>query len=209
MRYAARVRLALLGPCDGDVASLARAAHTALEKLEADRVIYLGTDDALDDVVTAWADLLGAVEPLAGRMRDLLDADAERLDEELARERARRRLERLRAVAGPGVRSVELLHDRILLVVDDKSGLDEEDLLPATFIVFGRGEPTVRRVGTRVFLCTGSTAKPGSGLLLLDEGEAGSSLVSATLHDARGEIVFRETLDTARSVKMKVQGAAG
>ncbi|MBI1800465.1 MAG: methyltransferase domain-containing protein [Chloroflexi bacterium] len=46
------MRLALLGPADGDISALARGAASALDKLEADRVVYLGGDDAMDQVVS-------------------------------------------------------------------------------------------------------------------------------------------------------------
>jgi hypothetical protein len=99
--------------------------------------------------------------------------------------------------------AMKVLRER---TVDDKKELDEEDLLPATFIVFGRGEPTIRRVGSRVFLCPGAIAKRTEGIVLLDEGEHTGSVI-ASLHDVDGAVVQREVLDTTRGSKMKVQGA--
>jgi hypothetical protein len=199
------VRLALLGPCDGDVAALARAARTALVELAVDRAIYLGTDDALDAVAFAWAEALGVLDPLEARVDELLAADPDTIDAAVAGEQLRARLSTLRALAGPGLRTVEILHDRVLLLVDDKRELDEEDLLPASFIVFGRGEPLIRRVGSRVFFCPGSPARRTEGLLVLDEGQAPGSVL-ATIHAIDGEVVQREVLDTSRALKMKVQG---
>lgn len=200
------MRLALLGSCDGDVAALARAAHASLAKLHADRVVYLGGDDALDAVIYAWADMIDAVDPLEWRVDALIDESPDRLDDAIARERARARLRAFRALPGAGIRSIELLHDRVVLLIDDKKELDEEDLLPATFIVFGKGEPTIRRVGSRVFLCPGAIAKRSEGIVMLDEGEHTGSVV-ATLHDIEGNVVQREVLDTTRAAKLKVQGA--
>lgn len=200
------MRLALLGSCDGDVAALARAAHTSLSKLHADRVVYLGGDDALDAVIYAWADMIDAVDPLEWRVDALIDESPDRLDDAIARERARAKLRAFRSLPAAGVRSIELLHDRVVLLVDDKKELDEEDLLPATFIVFGKGEPTVRRVGSRVFLCPGAVAKRREGIVLLDEGDHTGSVI-ATVHDVDGNVVMREVLDTARAAKLKVQGA--
>jgi len=200
------VRLALLGPADGDISALARGAASALDKLEADKVVYLGVDDAMDQVVAGWTTLLGASLPLTARAAALLDADATTLRAELEREHARRRLGRLRSLAGPKARAIELMQERLVLMVDDKAILDEEDLLPASVIVFGRGEPTLRRVGTRVFLCPGMPAKRTQGLLLLDEGDPLTGLV-AVHYDIEGEQVSREVLDTSKSVKLRVQGA--
>jgi len=200
------VRLALLGPCEGDVAALARAARTALVGLGVDRAIYLGTDDALDAVAFAWAEVLGVLDPLEARVPELLDADPDTIDAAIAGEQLRSRLSTLHALAGPGLRAVEILHDRVLLLVDDKRELDEEDLLPASFIVFGKGEPVIRRVGSRVFFCPGTPSRRSEGVLVLDEGQAAGAVL-ATIHDIDGGVVQREMLDTTRSVKMKVQGA--
>ncbi|MGZ3477080.1 MAG: hypothetical protein ACXWUG_25905 [Polyangiales bacterium] len=201
------MRIALLGYCDGDVGALARAAHTALVRMCADRVVYLGGDPAIEDVVFGWTFVLDAVEPISERARMLIDAGPAQLEEELARERARRDLERLHALAGPNLRAVEMLHDRLVVLTDDKAGLDEEDLLPASFIVFGKGEAIIRRVGTRVFLCPGSPKKRTEGLLVLEEADNGAVL--ATLHEIDGTERAREALETSRALKMKVQGAAG
>lgn len=201
------MRIALLGSSDGDVGALARAAYTALVRMDADRIVYLGGDTSLDDVVFGWTFELDAVEPIAERARMLVDAGPAQLEEELARERARRDLARLHALPGPNLRAIEMLHDRLLVLVDDKGGLDEEDLLPASFIAFGKGDAVIRRVGTRVFLCPGSPKKRTEGLLVLEE-EANGAVV-ATLHDVDGVVRTREVLETSRALKMKVQGAAG
>jgi hypothetical protein len=201
------VRLALLGPCDDDIAALARAAHSAMIKLQADRVVYLGADDSLDCVVAGWASLLDAVEPLELRVEQLLNEPPDRLDEAIARENLREKLTAFRSLSAPSTRSIEMLHDRVVLLVDDKKELDEEDLLPASFIVFGRGEATIRRVGTRVFLCPGVPAKRTEGIVMLDEGEGQGGSVVATLHGIDGTLVQREVLETTRGAKMKVQGA--
>ena len=200
------MRLALLGPADGNVSALARGAAAALDKLDADRVVYLGVDDGMDRVASAWAALLGASPPLTARAAALLDADATTIRAELEREHARRRLGRLCSLAGPKARSVELMQDRLVLLVDDKAVLDEEDLLPASVIVFGRGDPTFRRVGSRVFLCPGIPGTRNGGLLILDEGGGASGLV-AMQYDLDGNQVARELLDTSRSTRMRVQGA--
>lgn len=202
------MRLALLGPSDGDPAALAHAAASALDRLDADRVIYLASDGALDHVAAAWAALLGADRPLDERVATLLDEGAPRLRLEVERERSRRRLDRLHALPEPGTRVVELLHDRVILLVDDKSSLDEEDLLPASIIVFGRGEPTVRRVGTRVFLAPGHVRKRDQGILVLEEVVGGTPSIRATLCDVEGNERHRETIDAQRSARLRVHGAA-
>ena len=209
MGYARSVRLALLGPCEGDLWALARAATTALDVLVADQVVYLGTDGALDFVVEEWAQAIGVDASIDDRLRadpSLLDADPQIIAEEVERERARLRLGRLRTVAGPGLRALEILNDRVVLLVDDKAVLDEEDLLPATIIVFGKGQPTVRRIGSRTFACPGASNVAGQGLLLLDEGE-GAVGIALTLLDVEGAEKQRDFVETTRAAKLRVHGA--
>ena len=207
--YARDVRLALLGPCEGELWALARAATTALDTLLADQVVYLGTDGALDFVVEEWAQAIGVDASIDARLRadpSLLDADPSVLAEEVERERARLKLGRLRSIAAPGLRALEILNDRVVLLVDDKAVLDEEDLLPATIIVFGKGEPTVRRIGSRTFACPGFLNRKDQGLLLLDEGDSGSG-ITLTLLDAEGNEKQREIVETSRAAKLRVHGA--
>lgn len=202
------MRLALLGPCDGDLWALARGATSALDLLDADQVVYLGVDGALDYIVEEWALSIGIDAPIDDRLRadpSLLDGDPDVIEGEVERERARLRLARLRSIAGPGLRALEIMNDRVVLLVDDKAVLDEEDLLPATIIVFGKGSPTVRRIGSRTFAAPGRLDKPNEGLLVLDEG-AGGVGITVTLHDREGVEKQRERVETSRAAKLRVHG---
>lgn len=200
------MRLCLIGPVDGRAPVLARAVAVALDQLRADAIVYLGVDDALDIVGAAWMSLLGVEAPLAERVAAVVDADAEAIHQTLQAEHLARRLSRVRALASATSRSVELVHDRIVLLVADKADLDEEDLLPASLIIFGRGSPTLRRVGTRVFLSPGTPGKAGEGILLLDEGE-GDGTVTVTFCDVAGVVRQREVLEATRGARVRVQGA--
>lgn len=202
------MRLAVLGPADGDLAALACAVSASLERLRADQVVYLGVDGALDEVTAEWARVLGVEAPLDERLatdRGLLDDPAEEIAAEVERERARRRLGMLRALPGPGLRALEILNDRVVILVDDKAILDEEDLLPATVIVFGKGDPLIRRIGSRTFASPGNVHKRSEGVLVLDEAEGASIVVS--LHDVDGAEIMRDLVDTARTAKLRVHGA--
>ena len=204
------MRVALLGPADSNVAMLARAAASALQRLAVDKVIYLGGDDALDQLVVGWARMIGVEESLVVRLASddggILAGDSDAIFAEVERERARRRLVSLRTLEGPGTRALEILNERIVVLVDDKSVLDEEDLLPATIIAFGKGDPVIRRVGTRVFVSPGHPAKGSEGLALLDEGE-GAIGITVTLHDVDGAVTHRDFVETSRSAKLKIHGA--
>ena len=172
-------------------------------------MVYLGVDGALDDVVEGWLEHLGAAAPLSLRLRmePVVDGDATAIDEEIAREEARLRLQRLHALPAEQSRAIEMVHDRLLLMIDDKTLLDEEDLLPASIIVFGRGDPATRRVGSRVFLCPGMPTKRVEGMLLLDEGIGTTSGLTVMHCDVDGNVVQREFIEATKSLKLRVQGA--
>ena len=73
-----------------------------------------------------------------------------------------------------------LLHDRGLL--------DEEDILPATLLVYGRHpEPLIKRVGARTFLSPGP-ASLGAAMLVDDAADGVRFLV----FDAAGATVRSE-----------------
>ena len=55
------MRLAVLGPASGNRNRLRERSQYALEKLSADRIVYLGIDGLLDLVVRDWAvELVGS-----------------------------------------------------------------------------------------------------------------------------------------------------
>jgi hypothetical protein len=197
------VRLAVLGPLGDDISVLARACHAALGALAAEEVIYLGTDGGIDRVVSAWSSLIGDGEPLVRKARRLRNAEADEIATAVNEERQRRALRVLRAVPGPGVRVVEMIGDRLLLLIDDKKHLDEEDLLPASLILFGGPDRMLRHIGPRTFLCPGpiDSRKPGGVLVI--EGDGFRSL-RAVLHDVDGRKISDEPLQTGTFAKLRV-----
>jgi hypothetical protein len=215
------VRLGLIGPAQGDLAAVARAAALLVDRVGVDRVLYLGIDDALDRVVGAWArDLVGA-NPVDGLLFDRAThacalADAETIARFLSAERSRQQLRLFRSIPRPPGKTLELVDGRLAVLVWDKGGLDEEDIVGASFLVFGRSAlPVVRRVGTRVFLAPGAltsaeragtngdVASEPSGIAVLhDDGG-----VRFDLLDGEGVAVRTERLEPARvaGVKLRVQ----
>ncbi len=197
------MRLGLVG-ASGDLAALARALRTAVRL--SDRVVYLASDPGFDDVLAGWVGLLHAEGSLRERAAAVLDADATRLASTVAAELARRELLNVHSLSGAS-RAVEILLDRVVLLAADKTDLDEEDLLPASVIAFGRGEALVRRVGSRVFVAPGPPSA-SAGVAVLAEEPGGSSL-TLTLFTADGAEVQSTALDLARAAKLRVQGAIG
>lgn len=201
------MRLGLLGSSNGDIAALARGADFLLNGAKVTRALYLGGDGALDRAVYAWARRLVADDPSdealwARAARLAVQGSGEEIERALPAEHARIRLRALETLPARGVRTVEMLGDRVVLLLYDKAALDEEDILGAHVLIYGKSdEALVKRIGPRWF------ATPGrDGVAVLDdEGDA----IQMTLYDAAGSVVSVESLTAARTTKMRVQGAGG
>lgn len=204
------MRLGILGPAQGDLPSLARGAQHLMDHAQAERVIYVGNDDALDRVVAAWARGIVGANPSDAA---LFDRAAERcargtaddIDEFVAKERALRRLRVLMSVP-PGQRSIEILDRHVVLFVYDKATLDTEDIGAAHVLVFGKSsEPLVKRVGSRTFVAPGPIAHPDGGMIVLED--AGGA-VNIEVRRSDGEIVTTDAhVLGAAGTKFKVQGS--
>jgi hypothetical protein len=169
------VRLGILGPANGDMIGLARAAQVLLDEAHAEKVIYLADDGALERVVVSWArELVGANPSGEGLFKRAAARCAKAQPGEIDRfvegERARLRLEVFVSLPSGHSRSIEILDGRVVLFVYDKGMLDEEDIVAAQLLVFGKArEPLIRRVGARVFLTPGPIGCPTGGSALLDD----------------------------------------
>lgn len=205
------MRLGLIGPCQGNKAALLARARFLLEDLRVDRAVYLGIDGALDEVVRAWAREIVRGDPTdASLWTRAIDtcgaAESETIDLFLAKERQRARLKLLECLPHATARSVELFEGVVSVLIHDKAHLDEEDILPATIIVFGKSrEPIIHRVGSRVFLSPGPATHPSGGAAVLaEEGDK----VLVTLFGADGALVRQEVAaQLGASVRMSVLGA--
>lgn len=199
------MRLGLLGPLLGDdVAPLRRATELLLEQEEAVQVIYLGEQSTYSAFSQQWArDLAGGDErPFLERAAELaIDGSPDALEALLAGRDARKKLHRLRALPPAPALAVEMLGDRIVLLVHDKDSLDAEDIANAGIVVFGHApESMLKRFGPRYFFSPGPAE---SGFALLDVDEEGQ--VVASTFDLEGRSTFREILHTRRS-KVSVSG---
>ena len=213
------MRIGLLGPAtpkgterdgaDGEQASAIREAiEFLLGDVECDQVIYLGPDDdSIGDILDDWrrelrggdasergfldeaAELALTGEP--GAIRALIDADA-----------WVQRIGRVRKLPPAPARAVEMVADRILLAVYDKSILDEEDIANAQLIVYGRSkEAQLRRFGPRYFLTPGPAGANRVAVLELET----DANVSIALFETTGVPVWRETM-ARRTSKVNVAG---
>ncbi|HEY2512795.1 MAG TPA: hypothetical protein VGI39_18140 [Polyangiaceae bacterium] len=206
------MRLGLLGPAEGNVDGLTRAAEFLVNVAKVDRAIYLGEDGALDTAVTAWARRLVESDPSddaawSRAAQVALRGSPDEIDAFVRRERARQRLRVLEALPpNAGARTIEMIGDRVAVLLHDKAMLDEEDIFGANLLVFGKSpEPLVKKVGTRWFMTPGVIGSAGGGAAVLDD--SGEEIV-ASIYGADGRCSFSEPIAIARATKMKIQGGA-
>lgn len=200
------MRLGLLGPAGGDVGALGRAAEFLLNGARVHRAIYLGNDGALDRAVAAWAKKLvgddpsdeGAWTRAAGVA---LEGTPQVIDRFVATERARLRLRALEALPEEVARTIEMVGDRVAVLVYDKAQLEEEDIAAANLLLFGKSDgPLIHKVGPRWFVTPGPVGSKGGGLAVLDDEQ---DEVVVTIYDGTGKPTHREKLATQRT-KMRV-----
>ncbi len=191
------MRLGVLGPAGGDVAALGRAAEFLLNTVRVHRAIYVGSDDAIDRAVAAWARKLVGEDPSADgtwtRASNLaLEGTPEEIDRFVAGERARLRLRALEALPSSANVAIERIGNRVVVLVHDATGLAERDVSNASVVVFGKSDaPAIRRVGERWFITPGSIGARGGGLAVLDDEQPD---VCVTIFDGTGRATRRESL---------------
>lgn len=212
LRYAAgAMRLGLLGPYSGDLTALGRAAEFLLNGARVHRAIYLGNDGALDRAVAAWARKLVGDDPTDEnawrRAADVArNGSWEQIDKFVSTERSRMRLKTLEALPETVARTIEMISDRVAVLIHDKALLDEEDILAANILCFGKNDgPLVKKIGTRWFVSPGPIGSEGGGIAVLDDE---SDEVVVTVYDSTGKPAHREVLAQTRTAKMRVQGDA-
>jgi hypothetical protein len=203
------MRLGLLGPSQGNSAALGRAAEFILDKARVDRAVYLGDDGALESMVTSWAERLVGPDPSDdGAFRRgaalAVGGDSAQIDTFITSERARLRLRKLESLPRGGARTIEMIGDRVAVVIHDKANLDEEDILSANILVFGKSsEPLVKKIGARWFVSPGVIGCPGGGVAVIEDKD---ETIVAEIFDDTGACKLTENLDVARKTTTRVQG---
>lgn len=199
-------RIGLLGPAEGDERALREAVEFLMGDAGVDQAIYLGEDEsAIDRVITAWAREIFGGEPgedafLERAVQLAIEGSPAQIEELLSAEQSLRRLSAIRKLPPSPARAVEMLADRIILAVHDKSVLDEEDIANAAVIVYGKGkEAEIRRFGTRYFLTPGPAS--AGRVAILDVEDDGN--LSVAIFETSGIPVWREKL-AKRTSKVNV-----
>jgi hypothetical protein len=149
------------------VIGLARAAQILVDEAHAERVIYVADDGALEQVVVSWASEIVGANPSGEVLFDRAAARCARgtpdeIDLFVEGERARLRLEVFMSLPS-GRRTVEILDGRVVLFVFDKAHLDEEDIVAAQLIVFGKASRSSAASGPGCSSRPGRSAAPPAG----------------------------------------------
>ena len=201
------MRLGLIGPAEENDGALARAAEFLAREVGIDRAVYLDVDQALDRLVQRWAARLVGGDPSEYAIweratKRCIDAPPEAIDAFVNAEQERLSLQLFESLPGNGARLIELLNGRVAVMIRDKAELDEEDMLPASFLIFGSGrQPLVKRVGSRWFLSPGTLDH--FGIMTLEDREDGVHLLQ---FDSLCREVRRERLTTERGVRLRIAG---
>src|SRR5437868_11045160 len=108
------MRFAVLGPANDDLVALEKGATLVLFELEAEQVIYLGPDDALDRLVFDWARRLVGSDPSedglwARAVQRCGAGSADAIDRFIGAERRRERLKALKCLPAASSRTIEIL----------------------------------------------------------------------------------------------------
>jgi hypothetical protein len=206
------MRLGLLGPIrqGASHATLETAAEFLLSAQRASRVIYLGDDGALDRAVEEQARRVMGDDPTDDGVweraeRLVIDGTPDAIDAFIAKERRRRRLRALESLPRPALRTIEMIGDRVSVLIHDKAQLDEDDIFPAALLVYGKSDVCLaKRIGTRWFVSPGHLG-PDAGVCLIEE--SGDDLV-AHFFSQRGTPLLSERTPAGAAAKLKVQGGA-
>ena len=211
------MRLGFLGPVlshppsgNGSAAALEIASGLLLNKHRVGRVIYLGADDALEHMVEDWARRLVGDDPTddaAWQRAAQLAAGgtSEEIDAFVKCERMRLKLRSLESLPHRILRTMEMVGDRIAILIHDKELLDEEDIFAASLLIYGKSDvPLVRKIGGRFFITPGTLGPLGGVCVLDDMGDD----ISITVYNIEGETMLHERLALPRVSRPRLQGSA-
>ena len=193
------MRLGFIGPANTDAVALERAAKLLICDLEVDAVIYLGEDDALRDFVAAHESDGNGLEQRVAEVAATGSADD--IEDVLRKLRGARYLGKLRVAPPAPRRAMEMLDDRIVLIVRNKSTIGEEDVINSNVVVYGDAtELMFKRFGPRCFFSPGPLGMGHVGLLD-DHSESGGVVLKAI--DLSGEVSLSEPIQ-GRGAKVMV-----
>lgn len=202
------MKLGLLGPAT-DSTSLEAAALGLKQKAGAERIVYLGPDQKLGELVEKWAlSLVGepATEDalLSRATARCAAASSYQIDQFIRRERELAGLRIYESLAHGRARSVDILGGRVAVLIHDKALLEEDDILPASLLIFGKSpEPLIKQIGRRWFLSPGTF--PVGGIMMVSDL---NDELRVTTYHADFSVKDNVALGAESSLKMRVQGSS-
>jgi len=193
------MRLGFIGPANTDAVALEQAAKLLICDLGVDAVIYLGEDDALRDFVAAHESNENGLEQRVAEVAATGSADD--IEDVIRKLRGARYLGKLRVAPPAPSRAMEMLDDRIVLIVRNKSTIGEEDVINSNVVVYGDATKLMfKRFGPRCFFSPGPLDVGHVGLLD-DRSESGGVVLKAI--DLSGEVIWSEPIQ-GRGAKVMV-----
>ncbi|MDH3624521.1 MAG: hypothetical protein OES69_13740 [Myxococcales bacterium] len=195
------MRFGFVGPAESSSPLLEQAVGQLVTGLEVDTIVYLGADEAIHDFITAQR--RGQSElTFEQRVAEVAATGAPAEITEVVRSlRGAMYLERLRVLPQPPANAIEMLDDRIILLVREKSSIGEEDVVNSNVVVYGDAkELAFKRYGPRCFFSPGPLEGGYLGILD-DEAEGGGITLRAI--DLTGEVSWTEPIQ-GRGARMKV-----
>jgi len=195
------MRLGFIGPAKDNITALEQAAKLLICDLEVDTVIYLGEDEAIRAFVAKHQSDAGDA-PLDQQVAEVAACGtSDQIEEVLRKLRGARYLGKLRIAPPSPRRAMEMLDDRIALIVRKKSTIGEEDVINSNIVVYGDGnELMFKRFGPRCFFCPGPLETGHLGVLD-DQAETGGVVLEAIT--VSGEVCWSEPIQ-GRGAKVMV-----
>lgn len=149
-----------------------------LETLRVETIVYLGTDEALEQfrAERRMAALGSMPEPDPWeRTRVCLKADANAVDMHVDRERQIGELMRLQSLPKKRMAQIAMSSGQRLLACFERTALPQKAVEEAKLIVFGEAAvPTVEQVGSQFLVSPGPLNK--AGVMVLDDNRRGLRL---------------------------------
>jgi len=195
------MRFGFVGPAESSLALLEQAVGQLVTELEVDTVVYLGSDEAIRDFITAQQREKSELSFEQRVAQVAATGSPAEITEVVRSLRGARYLEKLRVLPQAPANAIEMLDDRIILLVLEKSSIGEDDVVNSNVVVYGDAkELAFKRYGPRCFFSPGPLAGGHLGILD-DESESGGITLRAI--DLTGEVSWTEPIQ-GRGARMKV-----
>jgi hypothetical protein len=196
------MRFGFIGPAGSDARLLEQAVELLINDLEAETVIYLGADEAIRDFITSHQSAKREQSFEEQVARIAATGSPSEIIDVVRSLRGARYLERLSVLPQPPANLIEMIDDRIILLVRTKASIGEEDVINSNVVVYGDASKlTFKRYGPRCFFSPGPLVEGGHVGTLDDEAESGGVTLKAL--DLAGTVSWAEPIQ-GRGAKMKV-----